>query len=78
MGFWTLMDKYRGDGDFWWRVAGILRGMNMRQRLKYLLVLPLVLLPLPFSFWVWVRAAIYRLMKVSAENVAPLDIVNRG
>ncbi len=78
LGFWTIMDKYMDDGNFLWRVAEILRAMNLSQRLKYLAVLPLALLPLPFSFWVWVRATLYRLMKVPAEDVAPLHVVNRG
>jgi glycosyltransferase involved in cell wall biosynthesis len=78
LGFWSVMDKYTGDGNFWWRVAEILRIMNLCQRMKYLMVLPLALLPLPFSFWVWVRATLYRLMKVPVEDVPPLRIVERG
>lgn len=78
LGFWTLMDKHMNDGNFWWRVAEILRTMNWRQRLKYLMVLPLVLVPVPFSFWVWVRATLYRLMKVPPENVSPLHLADRG
>jgi len=78
LGFWTIMDKNMDDGNFWWRVAGILRTMNLNQRLKYLMVLSLALLPLPFSFWVWIRATIYRLKKVPAEDVPPLRVVNRG
>jgi glycosyltransferase involved in cell wall biosynthesis len=78
LGFWTIMDKHMYDGNFWWRVAEILRTMNLRQKMKYLMVLPLALLPLPFSFWVWIRVTLYRLMKVPAENVPPLRVVNRG
>jgi len=77
LGFWTLMDKHMNDGDFWWRVAGILRALNIRQRLKYCMVLPLILLPLPFRFWVWVRATIYRLKKVPVEEIPPLTILDR-
>ncbi len=72
------MDRHMNDGDFCWRVIGILRTFNWRQRLKYLLVLPLVLVPVPFSFWVRLRAMIYRLKKVPAEDVPPLRLLHRG
>lgn len=77
--FWSIIDRHRSyDGDFYVRVARILRVMSWKQRVKYLLVLPFVLLPLPLSFWVWVRSTLYTLMHVPKEDIPPLNFVNRG
>jgi len=77
--FWSILDKnICNDGEFGFRVIRILRVMNWKQRLKYLLVLPFVILPLPLTFWVWVRTKLYNLMNIPPEDVPPLNFVNRG
>lgn len=75
--FWTILDKKMGDGEFWIRVAGIFLALNLRQRMKYLMVFPLALIPVPLPFWVWVRSTIYRIMNVPDTEVPPVRVVHR-